>query len=124
MLPTTLIVDGVKDNTAPLLIKAVVTGDGQIELTFNESITGDYTKAVYNFQVLVGGIPIDIKEVKEKEESDDRILVLHTTSTFDADKYVVKVVTTKDVNGDMFITDIGGNKLAAGTTVTATKLGE
>lgn len=137
MLPTTVVVYNVEDNTQPLVTAAKVTSDNTIEVTFDETL-GDpttfaagSTPAGYtivagtptlvtdgerNFKVIVGGATYNVSDVTVKNGTT---VVLTTVDTFDYNK-AVQVQLAPDASNDVFLFDIAGNK-AATKTVTATK---
>ncbi|BAQ09954.1 hypothetical protein OXB_1483 [Bacillus sp. OxB-1] len=120
MLPTTVVVYDVEDNTQPLATAAKVTSDNTIEVTFDETLdvvaAAPVANAERNFKVIVGGATYNVSGVVAK---NTRTLVLTTVDTFDYNK-AVQVQFAPDASNDVFVTDVAGNK-AATKTVTATK---
>lgn len=135
MLPTTVVVYDVEDNTQPLVTAAKVTSDNTIEVTFDETLgdpaTFATTPAGYtvvagtptpvtdgerNFKVIVGGATYNVSNVTVKNGTT---VVLTTVDTFDYNK-AVQVQFAPDASNDVFVFDISGNK-AAKKTVNATK---
>ncbi|WP_040287501.1 SwmB domain-containing protein [Sporosarcina koreensis] len=120
MLPTAVTVNGLKDNTLPVLSTAVITGNAKIELTFSESIDiTDATKAAGNFEVLVNGAKYNASTTAVSD-TNDKVVILTLNDTIDYAGKTVQLRTKLDQNGDRFLTDLGGNPLKANTVVTAT----
>lgn len=124
MLPVTVTVKGMKDNTRPVLESAVITGDAKLELRFSESVEiEDKDLAAGNFEVLVDGAVYNVKEANV-HETNDRLVILELRDIVDYTGKTVVIRTKADKNNDYFVRDLGGNELKAGVTVTAAPLGE
>ena len=114
MIPVSVTVTGMKDNTRPVLESAVVTGDKKIELRFSESVKiEDAAKAANNFTVTVNGSRYTVKEVTFKDGTTDssRNVYLELNDSIDYVGTVILVIADKDGNADYFVRDIAGNEL-------------
>ena len=119
MLPTEVTVYAVKDNTQPVMTKAVVTSDNTVEVTFDETLNvtanDQVANAERNFTVVINGVEFAAESVTAK---DSRTLVVKTATTFPLNLRV-NVKVANDASGDMFVKDLAGNG-AAEKTVRAT----
>jgi len=126
MLPTEVTVYDVGDNTQPVVTKAVVTSDNTVEVTFDETLSGNtvgtaattgnvITNAERNFKVIINGVEFNASSVTAK---NSRTLVITTASTFPLN-LGVSVKIANDASNDMFVKDLAGNGAAA-KTITAT----
>lgn len=124
MLPVTVTVKDMKDNTRPVLESAVITGDAKLELRFSESVDiEDPELAAGNFEVTVNGATYNVAKA-EVHETNDRLVILTLRDTIEYAGKTVIVITKADDNDDYFVRDLGGNELKAGVIVVATVKGE
>jgi hypothetical protein len=115
MLKTDVIV-GLVDNTLPVMTAAKVTSTKTVEVTFNEELLINTTNAVKNFSIDIGGVVYAIDTVSVV---DSTTALLTTSADFDVTK-VVNVTVGKDINFNMAVTDLEGNKAKEGVKVRAT----
>lgn len=104
----TLQVAGLLDNTSPLISGVKVTGDAQIEVTFNESIVEE-VGSERNFIVTANGRKYTVDSVAIKE-NEEKVLVIHTKESFGLDTSNVSITLDVDQNDDMFVLDTSNNK--------------
>jgi len=124
MLPVSVTVKDMKDNTRPVLESAVITGDAKLELRFSESVkVEDSDLAAGNFEVLVNGALYTVKEANV-HTTDTKLVILELRDIVDYEGRTVTIRTKADNNNDHFVTDLGGNELKTGIRVTATVQGQ
>lgn len=124
MLPVSVTVSGMQDNTRPVLESAVITGDAKLELRFSESVTiQDANLAAGNFEVLVNGERYNVKDAIV-HTTNTRLVILTLNDTIDYVGKTIIVRTKADDNTDYFVRDLSNNELKAGVIVTATVKGE
>lgn len=122
MLPTSVTVNDMLDNTLPVLQTAVITGNAKLELTFSESIdiaAGNEALAAANFLVEVNGAAYNVATATP-HATNDKVVVIELNDTIQYAGKTVTVTTKKNQNNDVFVTDIGNNLLKVGTKVIAT----
>ena len=117
MTPVATVV-GLRDNTRPVATEAVITGDRQIKLTFNEAIRYHVDPALFadpistarNFRVTIGGVNYTVlTAVLPAGGDNDREIILNLGNDIPANGDIT-VEIVEDQNHNILVIDKSENK--------------